>query len=506
MPDKDAQTNDAHTNEHEEPASSPDVQTTSQLPLAELEPGWRIFRRRSPLIVPVTLGVIFFVLVAALSLAGVARVPVYLVWPLLFVFGAIAILQGAALYYAPNDLIWVVAAGVGFLVFFAVAALSILGFTFGVMVIALFCAAIVYLLRRRMVSVMEGTVHVMVLFGRYNRTLMPGIHFRFPGERPIAIVRTSEVFYTTPRQRVLASFGAEIELAATISYRVIPEQAHRAVLLVDDWEKRLHSLLETTVQDVVNELTPDDFVTSATRAEAQVTASGSYPTRLDRINSRLFLKVQYQVAHWGVQVRWVKVHDIRIELPVHAGADVRAAPHGRAARPAGEARSAAPSSVVDATTNPRPREEAASAAAPPRSPADGGGAASASHGPDSLQALIEAYDAVRERRITDPTTIRGIADAFDRLAQNQPPDHQLSFDPWDVARNLRRHAAALEQRARDAGQDRQAADDTGITQAAGDRVEPDAAGASEPLAGDDADGSDVSAEPPDGTDAADDGS
>jgi len=398
------------------------------------------------MIIPPALGVIFFTLVAVLSLEGIARISPYLIWPLFFVFAAVAVLQGAALRYMPNDLTWVIAVSIGFLVFFAIAAFAILGFSTGAIACVLLGVAIALFLKRHIRSVLEGTVHVMVLFGRYNRTLMPGIHFYFPGERPLAILRTSEVFYTTPRQRVLASFGAEIELAATISYRLVPEEAHRAVLLVDDWERRLHALLETTVQDVVNELTPDDFVKTTT-TDTQMTASGAWPTRLDRINSRLYIKVQYQAANWGVQVNWVKVHDITISLPAPAGVEVQGAALGGAggARVAGSVKYRSSAPVVDELANPRATGEPSRMA---QATATSSGATPIGDEPTSLQALGEAYNAVRDRRITDPTTIREIANAFERLAVNRQLDQTLPFDPREVAWNLRRYATMLQQRAR----------------------------------------------------------
>jgi hypothetical protein len=438
MPD-DAQKSDPLDQVPPAPAARP----VASLSLRDLESGWRVFRRRSPIIIPVVLGAIAFTLVAVLSLYGIAHVSPYAIWPLLLVFAAIGVLQGAALRYMPDDLSWVIAAGAGFLVFFAAAALAILGLAIGAIVVVVFCVVVAILLRRRVHSVIEGTVHVMLLFGKYNRTLMPGVHFYFPGERCVAVLRTSEAFYTSPRQRVLASFGAEIELAATISYQLVPEEAHRAVLLVDDWEKRLRALLETTVQDVVNELTPDDFVRAGV-ANVQMAAGGAWPTRLDRINSRLYIKVQYQAVNWGVQVKWVKVHDIAIALPAPEGLGRRSAAPAGHAGVTGAGATSARATVVDGGAGPKAQN------IPPTAPAQATAAgqekASAmAGGPKSLQGLTEAYNAVREKRVTDPATIRGIAGAFEWLAENRQPDQQLPFDPREVAWNLRRYASMLQQ-------------------------------------------------------------
>jgi len=52
-------------------------------------------------------------------------------------------------------------------------------------------------------------------------------------------------------------------------------------------------------------------------------------------------------------------------------------------------------------------------------------------------ALIEAYAAVRERRITDPTTIARIAAAFEQAGKDPLLGPTLPFNAEEAAKNLR---------------------------------------------------------------------
>lgn len=67
------------------------------------------------------------------------------------------------------------------------------------------------------------------------------------------------------------------------------------------------------------------------------------------------------------------------------------------------------------------------------------------------------YEAVREGRISDPATVRSIANTFARLAAMPEADDNLEFDPEQAARNLAQRAEQLGA-SRDAQPDDLAAD------------------------------------------------
>jgi hypothetical protein len=54
----------------------------------------------------------------------------------------------------------------------------------------------------------------------------------------------------------------------------------------------------------------------------------------------------------------------------------------------------------------------------------------------SARTLAAMYEAVEEERVTDPVTIRHIAEAFGQYTRAPDDDVALSFDPQEVARDL----------------------------------------------------------------------
>jgi hypothetical protein len=62
----------------------------------------------------------------------------------------------------------------------------------------------------------------------------------------------------------------------------------------------------------------------------------------------------------------------------------------------------------------------------------------------SAEVLTAAYEAIREGRINDPTTVRHVADAFTRLAKSEQPAGTLDFDPERAAQLLLQRAQMLD--------------------------------------------------------------
>lgn len=61
------------------------------------------------------------------------------------------------------------------------------------------------------------------------------------------------------------------------------------------------------------------------------------------------------------------------------------------------------------------------------------------------ETLIDAYNAVREGRITDPTTIRDIAKRFDAIAKNSKASQNFNIDAARAASNLFQRANSIEE-------------------------------------------------------------
>lgn len=429
------------------------------LSLDKLEQFWHSFRRISPLVIPASLFCIFLMLVGVLNIHSLKSVQWTFILPVLFVFASVALLQASALLYAPNDALWAVSVACGFLIFLFITLVVILGWQLGSIVIVLLNLIAWLLFKSKVHTVTERTVHVMVLFGKYNRTLLPGFNLCFPGERLLAILPTSESFHTCAVQRIYISPSLDIELAATISYQLIPEEAHRAVLNIDDWESRLHHLLEMTLQDVVNEFVPEAIAT--TKEGNKNDPLRVHRTQIDRnwiakvegINKSLSTKLQYKVRNWGILINWVKVHDLVLleqggGIGLQDTYDKRGATSSDTQIPDNareeEASTELTSSFAPVTVHSPSLHHIELAESSAKKSSEEEIVDTNVHSSVPLQAMVEVYDAIRDGRINNAITIRTIAHSFESYAKQATEEDEMPFDFMEASVNLRRRAAMVE--------------------------------------------------------------
>jgi hypothetical protein len=297
---------------------------------------------------------------------------------------------------------------------------------------------------RHVQSVADGTVAVTAFAGGYHRTLRPGMAVLVPGERVLATLDTTERRLTCPTQRISVKGEQGVmylaRAAATVAFNIVPAEAHRAVVLGERWEHELHDLTCAALQRAL-----------AQWSAAVLVAADEVPDRLLARETLQHLREEARAR--GVHIVWVSVRDIWLapegetlpvdewddeesdgaeeddgEAPVSAALPRRAPMHAPASPPA---------QLVDSMdepteSGPGPEEEAA--ASPATAPA-----------PDmSPEILSDAYEAVREGRIHDPDTIRGIAQAFLRVANDPALNAEFPYDALSAAKILRERAKRLD--------------------------------------------------------------
>ncbi len=369
---------------------------------------------------------------------------------------AVAILQGMMLYYSgANSGLWFICLLVGFVLFPPIPFFVPGGATASVItfiVMAIVCGSIIWFCKA---LVPDGSVGIVYSFGKYRRTLEPGAHFLPPWERMKHVVDTRETQWTCPVQTVHMSPTTDLSLAATVSYQVIPEEAHLAVLQVNKWEQQLQARFRTTLQAVATEFRPEDFYPwqqkSAAPARSQSGDEGGNSSTKgkapvwSRLNTRLFQLIRDQVAPWGVEINWVSIHDVT-PLP----AATQSAPKGTAgaasanaspsSRP-GPAQATAPiparqnSAPAKPSAQPQPAARTTAPAEPVVAPTNN----------KKFDTLISLYNEVRAGRITDPETIRRFANSFDAIARNPVESQAFPFDAAQAARTLYARAQHYEE-------------------------------------------------------------
>ncbi len=464
----------------------------------------RVLRRWSPLGVPVALTGLFLLLAGALAAHGIGPKAsaghVDSVWTLFTVYLILGTALGIALRFARSDILWlsVVLAGT---VAFVVALVSVIfGIVPGVLVVLAAGLSALFYTQRHLTRVNGGTVVLTTAFGRYSRTLHPGLNVTLPFERIALTLETGERKFTTPAlaEELRAATGVRYSAraAATVTYHILPEEASRTLLAGERWERDMHNVVLYVLKD------------SLKQWSAQMLATGE-PPQQGSLAQEVLVNLRSWARGWGVWVSSVRIRNAQLStsdtgmlLPMSgplARARTSRPPHTPSDRhdtsypPATrepvvahvQADSAGPSAYALSASAQLPTEYDAAELAvagfgsapapvsyvtpsPYGAPSPFGASyasgeyalasqiptpSSAPLGAEqvlprqshfdafSADTLADSYEAIRAQRISDPGTIRAVADAFAHVADSRD---EVPFDAAAAARILWNYAAQLE--------------------------------------------------------------
>ena len=187
--------------------------------------------------------------------------------------------------------------------------------------------------------IQQSETMVIERFGKYNRTLDPGINLLWPVvDRPIEIMwrfykegldgkniffKTSvdkidlrETVYDFPKQNVYTKDNVLTEINAILYFQIIDPV--KSVYEISDLPDAIEKITQTTLRNVIGSMNLEDALTS------RDTTNGKLRAAMD------------EVAHrWGVRVNRVELHDINpprdireaMERQIHAERDKRAIIH-----------------------------------------------------------------------------------------------------------------------------------------------------------------------------------
>src|SRR5258706_340335 len=413
------------------------------------------------------------------SIAGMRQTPHLQTLPLVILLIALSIMQGTMLYYAgSNEDLWLLCMIFGYSLFLIIGTFTVFGGTGAIILFILLLVLIVYFAQRGFRSVPEGYVDVIFALGRYTRTLFPGPKFIWPWEKVMQRMTIKEKLWTCPLQVVKISRDQDVRLIATISYQLLPEDSFLA-FGVEKWEESLHILFIGTLQAVINQLNPADFIPSPQGNSSPLRTTGpnapidpTQETRWERINNALANRMQDRIAAWGVQVNWVRIQDITLiphlapaaspppgmqvqARPAMAAGNYAANPGVQSTKqtvpavPAGAAVGTAPlpsrddpdqtlvmekKTAKDEMVKPQPQEML-----------DPDAVTSISPQAIKVDILRDTYEAVRQGRITDPTTIRDAARRFEVIARDPEWSQKVDFDASRAASTLYQRAKMIEE-------------------------------------------------------------
>jgi SPFH domain / Band 7 family len=399
----------------------------------------QLARQLSPVLVPLPFALLVFLFSLPADLRSQPHIPIVL---LAIVLLALVVIQGTALYYAgSNDSLWTLYTVLGYAVFLLVGAFALFGMAGALLLFAILLLISVIVGGRAIRQVPEGHVDLVFSFSSYQRTLFPGLNFILPWEKVQNRLNTQETTWTSPMVRVNISRDQDVEIVASLTYQLVPEDAHIAMLNMQDWKDTLHQHFIGTLKSMVKELSPADFVAwshhvndRAADIEVETFIDATAMTRWDRLNVMLRSRLQDQMAMRGIMVNLVHFQDITLipHLP-----PVSSPPPGMQNRPAeaalvdtGAARSASPMQRPVAA-NP----VAAPLSKPPVSPPP--------PKPEVFNAMVDMYNSVREGRVTDIKVILDLAARFDAIASHPEASQQFNYDSERAAHNLDQRARVL---------------------------------------------------------------
>ncbi|KIQ03046.1 membrane protein [Agrobacterium tumefaciens] len=141
-------------------------------------------------------------------------------------------------------------------------------------------------------TVPQGYRYTVERFGRYTRTMEPGLNILTPYiERVGARLNVMEQVLDIPTQEVITKDNASVSADAVAFYQVL--NAAQAAYQITDLQSAIQNLTMTNIRSVMGSMDLDELLSNR-----------------DAINDRLLRVVDEAVGPWGIKVTRIEIKDI----------------------------------------------------------------------------------------------------------------------------------------------------------------------------------------------------